>query len=206
MSLAAKENCCSCFSQRRRVQRLESKFTTPWLVVAPSWPIKHHLLPARSFTNINNQMLLYIRVEGGVGKSRVVKAIEMGFGLLHRREELMITAPTGAAASKIGGNMHVSMSIKPPGRNVSLLSTAWTQRTALIVDEVRMIRLKLLASMDSRIWKAKGVPVNFEAWFRGLSHVVLMDDYFQFAPVGGKALWIGKKMYSRWRKRENIVV
>ena len=37
-----------------------------------------------SCTNIRDQMLLYIRGEGGVGKSRVVKAIELGFSLLKR--------------------------------------------------------------------------------------------------------------------------
>ena len=36
-------------------------------------------------------MLLYIRGEGGVGKSRVVQALELGFNFLGRQAELVIS-------------------------------------------------------------------------------------------------------------------
>ena len=105
----------------------------------------------------SDQMLFYVRGAGGVGKNRVIKAIEMGFSLLQRREELIITAPTGAAASGIGGStVHAAMGIKIPGKKSAMLNAnAWTRRTSLIVDEVSMISLKLLASMDGKIRQAK---------------------------------------------------
>lgn len=140
-------------------------------------------------------MLLYIRDEGRVGKSCVVKAIELGFSLLKRRQKLMIAAPTGAAASNIGGNtIHAALSIKTPGQKASHLSNTWTQQTALIIDEVSMIHLNLLATIDSQLRKAKENPEDSTAFFDGLSLVVLMGDFFQFAPVGGKALWSDKKL------------
>ncbi len=60
----------------------------------------------------SDQLLLYVRGEGGVGKSRIVKAIHLGFSFLKRRKELLIAAPTGAAAANIGSTtIHGSLSI-----------------------------------------------------------------------------------------------
>ncbi len=58
----------------------------------------------KMFLDSGEQLLIYIRGKGGVGKSRVVKAIEMGFILLSRRKKLVISAPTSSAANGIGGN------------------------------------------------------------------------------------------------------
>lgn len=130
-------------------------------------------------TNSSDQMLLYVRGEGGTGKTRVVKAIELGFSLLDRREELIITAPTEAAASNIGGStVHAAMSIETPGRRTPTLSNTWSSRTALIVDDISMVSLKLLGSMDSQIKKAKRMDANSSALFGGLSLVVLLGDFF----------------------------
>ncbi len=61
---------------------------------------------------IEDHLLLYIRVEGGVGKSRAVHAIEMGCALLSQNSDLVITAPTDATADNIGGNtIHTSLAI-----------------------------------------------------------------------------------------------
>ncbi len=60
----------------------------------------------------SDQLLLYVRREGGVGKSKIVKAIHLGFSVLKRRKELLIAAPTGAAAANIGGTtIHGVLSI-----------------------------------------------------------------------------------------------
>lgn len=70
-------------------------------------------------------MLLYVRGEGGVEKKRVVKVIKLKFALLDRQEELIITAPTGAAVSNIGGStVHAAMSIETPERKTPALSNA----------------------------------------------------------------------------------
>lgn len=58
------------------------------------------------------QLLLYIRGEGGVGKSRIVKTIHLGFSFLKRQENLLVAAPTGAAAANIGGaTIHGALNI-----------------------------------------------------------------------------------------------
>lgn len=49
-------------------------------------------------------MLIYIRGEGRIEKIRDVKAIEMGFAPLGRRNELVISVPTGSVTNNIGGS------------------------------------------------------------------------------------------------------
>ncbi len=64
------------------------------------------------FLDSREQILIYIRVEGRVGKSRVMKVIEMGFILLSRRKELVISAPTGSAANGIVGSIvHTALGV-----------------------------------------------------------------------------------------------
>lgn len=50
-----------------------------------------------------DQFLFYVRREERVEKSRVVKAIHLGFSFLKRRSKLLIAAPTDAAAANIRG-------------------------------------------------------------------------------------------------------
>lgn len=51
-----------------------------------------------------------------------------------------------------------------------------------------MIDLKLLTSMDKQLQKARSSDISSISIFGGLSLVVLMGDFYQFAPVTGKAL------------------
>ena len=82
--------------------------------------VMHHVIGAKNkplCVDLGNQMLLYVRRAGEVGKSQVIKAIEIGFFLLQWRNALLITAPTGAAANGIGGStVHAAMEIKILGR------------------------------------------------------------------------------------------
>ncbi|KAL6229760.1 hypothetical protein BDW75DRAFT_245436 [Aspergillus navahoensis] len=58
------------------------------------------------------QMLLYVGGEGGVGKSQIIKATTVAMDLLHRKNEIILMAPTGAAADVIGGSTyHTSLGI-----------------------------------------------------------------------------------------------
>ena len=119
--------------------------------------VMHHVINSKDkppCVDLDSQMFFYIHGAGEVGKSRIIKAIEIRFLLLQQKEGLLIAAPTSAAASGISGStVHAAMCIKIPGRNIAASnSNVWTQRTSLIVDEVSMISLKLLSSMDSKIW------------------------------------------------------
>lgn len=139
-----------------------------------------------------SQLLLYIQGEGGVGKSRVVKAIELGFWLLSRREDLVLAAPTGAAASNIeGSTIHTCLGIgvrNNQGRT-NKVSGMWTQRCALIIDEVSMVELDMLSNITKQLAKARGLTGESTAMFGGLPIVILMEDFYQFPPVIGRPLW-----------------
>jgi RecG-like helicase len=52
------------------------------------------------------QMLHYVGGEGGVGKSQVIKAIVAGMDFIHRKDEVIFMAPTGAAADNISRNTY----------------------------------------------------------------------------------------------------
>jgi anion-transporting ArsA/GET3 family ATPase len=57
-------------------------------------------------------MLLYVGGKGGVGKSQIIKATTAAIDLLHRKNEIILMAPIGAAANIIGGSTyHTSLSI-----------------------------------------------------------------------------------------------
>ncbi len=51
----------------------------------------------------SDQLLLYVRREGGVGKNRIIKAIHLGFSFLKKRKKLLIIALIRAVIAKIGG-------------------------------------------------------------------------------------------------------
>ncbi len=80
----------------------------------------------KMFLDSGKQLLIYIRGERGVGKSRVMKVIEMGFILLSRRNELVISAPTGSAANSIGGSIvHIALGVNNrAGKNYQAKSNA----------------------------------------------------------------------------------
>ena len=69
-----------------------------------------------------NQLLLYVKGEGGVEKNRVIHVLEIGFTLLDKRNELMLSVPMEYAAEGIGGStVHTALSISTC--NIKYLST-----------------------------------------------------------------------------------
>lgn len=52
----------------------------------------------------NQQLLIYVKGKDGVRKSRVMKAIEIGFALLERKNELGISALTSSAKNENSGS------------------------------------------------------------------------------------------------------
>lgn len=67
--------------------------------------IFHHAITVgrNQFSNKSQQLLLYVRVEGGVGKNRVIKGIHMRFMFLERQQELLLAVPTDTTATNISG-------------------------------------------------------------------------------------------------------
>lgn len=64
------------------------------------------------FFDSGEQLLIYTRGKGEVGKSRVIKAIEMGFILLSRKKELVIFVSTSSVANGIGESIvHIVLDV-----------------------------------------------------------------------------------------------
>ncbi|KAI9068163.1 hypothetical protein FKP32DRAFT_1562236, partial [Trametes sanguinea] len=89
------------------------------------------------------QLLMYIGGVGGTGKTYVVKSILRLFDLLGRRREIVVGAPTGAAAILIGGSTIHSLTLLPETqsrkRNLRELVQNWEGVNWMIGDELSMI-------------------------------------------------------------------
>lgn len=55
--------------------------------------------------------MLYIRVEGGVGKNRIVNAIHTGFSILKKQKELLIATATSAVANNSNAIIYKMLNI-----------------------------------------------------------------------------------------------
>jgi hypothetical protein len=144
------------------------------------------------------QTLLYIGGEGGVGKSQIIKAIVVGMDLIRRRDEVILMAPTGAAADNIGGNTyHTSLGISINRSRRAGMGTRirklWSRKTIMIVDEVSMMDLSMLSVIDDHCKTARSLDRSSTDFFGGLPVVILMGDFFQFPPVRGPPLEDSKK-------------
>ncbi|KAI3286470.1 hypothetical protein DTO002I6_8141 [Penicillium roqueforti] len=139
------------------------------------------------------QTLLYVGGEGGTGKSQIVKAIEAGMSPLGRKHEVILMAPTGAAADNIGGNTyHTSLGISIDRSRGAAMSSPvrrlWSQ-TIVFVDEVSMMDLTMISVIDNHCKIAKSLDRSSTDLFGGLPVVIFIGDFFQFPPVRGPALW-----------------
>jgi hypothetical protein len=106
------------------------------------------------------QTLLYVGGEGGVGKSQIIKAIVAGMDLIRRKREVILMAPTGAAADNIGGNTyHTSLGISiNRSRRTAMgarVRKLWATKTIMIVDEISMMDLGMLSVIDSHCKTAR---------------------------------------------------
>ena len=117
-----------------------------------SHAIKHHGKPT---LEAEDQMLLAVTGERGVGKTRVIKAVELGFELRRRKEEVILLAPTGVAAYNIGGRtIHTALSINMCDRArpsvTPQIYSLWQGKTILFIDEISMVSLNM--RQDSSGW------------------------------------------------------
>ena len=65
------------------------------------------------FLDLDKQLLLYIRDESGMGKNGVLNVIQIGFILLGRGYELVISVPTSSAVNGISGSMiHIAAYVR----------------------------------------------------------------------------------------------
>jgi hypothetical protein len=139
-------------------------------------------------------MLLCVAGEGGTGKTQVIKAVELGYELLERKDEILLLAPTGAAAYNIGGRtIHNGLSInlnESPRDNISSYAyTLWKGKSVMIIDEISMVSLTLLNTINQQCNKIRAVRQDSTAILGALPIVVFMGDFHQFAPIKMQPLW-----------------
>ena len=141
-----------------------------------------------------HQTLLYVGGEGGVSKSQIVKGIMAGMDLIRRKKEVILMAPTGAAADNIGGNtFHTSLGLsitRSTGHSMAArVRKLWSRKTIMIIDEVSMMDLSMLSVINNHYKMARSLDRGSPGLFGALLIVILMGDFFQFPPVRGPALW-----------------
>lgn len=132
------------------------------------------------YFDLDQQLLIYIKGEEGIRKSRVIKVIKMDFIILSRRKDLVISMPIDSAANSIGrSTTDNTLGINNwVGKNYQAKNNAkYLYYSALIIDEMSIIDLKLLKSIEKQLQKAKKISSHWTTVFSKLSLVILMG-YF----------------------------
>lgn len=87
----------------------------------------------------------------------------MVFTFVDKQRELVISVPTSCAADSIRGNtIHTTLEIitRVEKDFVIKVNMLWLQRSSLIIDEVSIIDLKLLTSIDRQLPKVKRSDIS----------------------------------------------
>ena len=135
-----------------------------------------------------DQMLLAVAGEGGVGKTRVIKAVELGFELLQRKDEVILLAPTGAAAYNIGGRtIHTALSINMCDRArpsvTPQIYSLWQGKTILFIDEISMVSLNMLHTINQQCGRIRAVGQESTSILGALPIVVFMETSTNSRPL-----------------------
>ena len=127
-----------------------------------------------------DQLLIYLGGEGGTGKSRVIKGIQLLMEKMGQKQKLQLSAASGAAADNIeGSTIHSSLGLMVKKKAMSKqtmqkLKLRWKEKVVLVIDEISMISLTILAEIDKncKILKENDSP------FGGIPMVILSGDFY----------------------------
>ncbi|KAJ6436458.1 L-fucose-proton symporter [Purpureocillium lavendulum] len=143
------------------------------------------------------QHLQYTGGPGGTGKSRVIEALKWVFSARGQAHLLQITGTSGSAAAQIGGTtLHSACGLdthRAPDKRIPLFSEAkkfvWKQKLVLVIDEVSMLGGTTLYEASCRLQSLRDCP---DKPFGGIPVVLLMGDFYQFAPVRETSLLVDR--------------
>jgi hypothetical protein len=172
------------------------------------------------------QLLMVIHGQGGTGKTQLLQAITQMFSDVGCADHLAKTALSGVAACQIGGKTVHSWGTLPAGKGTPR-NDSWIYRPSpktarrrhtnmhntwlLATDEMSLMTtdtLYLLSQVVSSYRLANAIPRTLvDTPFAGLS-VVLLGDFHQFPPVGGRnrALYIQHPTSNKCQLGRNIYV
>lgn len=142
-----------------------------------------------------NQLLMIIAGEGGVGKSKTIQSITGNFERRQVADLLAKSAFTGIAASIVDGKtLHVVAQIPLNGHKRSQkankrLSKFWKKKLYLIIDEMSMVSRKFFTQISASLSEGKSLGGDYNDLPFGGINVILMGDFHQFPPIGGKPLY-----------------
>lgn len=147
------------------------------------------------------QHLQYTGGPGGTGKSRIIDALKDVFAARAQRHLLQITGTSGSAAARIGGTTVYSAcgldAHRSPNKPLPPFSEAkkwmWKQKMVLVVDEISMLGGATLYDVSQHLQSLRDCP---EKPFGGIPVVLLMGDFYQFAPVRETSLLVNRMLES----------
>jgi hypothetical protein len=143
------------------------------------------------------QHLQYTGGPGGTGKSRVIDALKWVFEARGQSHLLQITGTSGSAAAQIGGTtLHSACGLdthRPSQKQLLIFSEAkkwtWKQKLVLVTDEVSMLGGATLYEVSRNLQSLRDCT---DKPFGGIPVVLLMGDFYQFAPVREMSLLVNK--------------
>ncbi|KAF5381447.1 hypothetical protein D9757_009020 [Collybiopsis confluens] len=145
----------------------------------------HHCSSACS-----DPLLMYIGGMGGTGKSQVIKALLQFFKAQNRAYAIVTSAPTGNAASLLGGSTyHFLLGIngrieETPRSTMSEICSRLEGVEYLVLDEVSMVKCIEMYKISEQLAKIKN---NSDAPFGKMS-MVFAGDFAQLPPIGGESV------------------
>ncbi|CAG8732791.1 142_t:CDS:1 [Cetraspora pellucida] len=162
----------------------------------------HHQRNNQICENNLSQLLLYLSGAGRTGKSRVIQAICFYFEHILQHDSLIVLAPTGNAAVNIcGSTIHSACGFgfnKYQNNNsISLdehlcqLQEYWSKIKYAIIDEISMIRQKLLMQFHTFTKRIK--MTNDSTPFTEIN-ILFARDFMQLLPVLDVALYMLNKI------------
>ena len=147
------------------------------------------------------QHLQYTGGPGGTGKSRIIDALKDVFAAEGQPHLLQVTGTPGSAVAHIGGTtVHSACGLdthRSPNKQPPPFSEAkkwmWKQKLVLVIDEVSMLGGATLYDVSRHLQSLRDCP---EKPFGGIPVVLLMGDFYQFAPVRETSLLVNRMMDS----------
>lgn len=125
--------------------------------------------------------MLYIKGEGGVGKSHMIYVLKMRFALLDKRNELIFLISIEYMAEDIRESIiYITLSIntckaKSLSTNISRL---YTYCLLFNINEPNMIYFRLLVLIDKQLYRAGVVIIFSTVLFDSLSLIVLINNFY----------------------------
>ena len=134
---------------------------------------------------------MYIAGVGGTGKSHVIHAVVQLFERLGRRDQLLLSAPTGIASVLIGGHTIHALTMLPDKRRSDFteLRALWGPVRYLVLDEVSMLSAKFMSQVSERMKQGKGEDHLAQQQPFGGVNVIFTGDFGQLKPVRQSSLY-----------------